>query len=103
MQRYIGMLQREHKPILAVAIDAQEQSDLVDRFSRRLDLTLPIGIDDSGRVTQIYDVTAFPTTVVIGADGRVQLHETGEILNQEVAFGAILNAEFDVILKARPL
>lgn len=99
LQRYARLLQLEHKPIVVVGIDGQEQSDLVDQFSRSLNLTLPIGIDTPGTVMRAYEVSRFPTTIVIGAEGRVQLYQPDEIPNMEVAFDAIVERELDAILR----
>lgn len=100
LQRYAQRLQRAGKPVVAVAIDGQEQPRLVDRFSDILNLTLPTGIDESGMVARAYEVGKFPTTVVIGADGRVQLYQPDETPNPEVAFDAALGREFGVLERA---
>jgi len=100
LQRYVQRLQDEGKPVVAVAIDGQERSQLVDRFSEMLNLTLPTGIDESGTVARAYEVGGFPTTVVIGADGRVLLYQLDEITNPEVAFDATLGREFGVLERA---
>jgi peroxiredoxin len=99
LQRYVRMLQLEHKPVVAVALDGQEQPELVDQFRARVNLTLPIAIDDSGAVMRAYEVNKFPTTVVIGGAGRVELYQPDEIANPDVAFAAILEREFDAILR----
>jgi peroxiredoxin len=101
LQRYIRFLQREHKPVVAIAIDGQESPDLVDQFRTRVNLTLPIAIDDSGAVMRAYEITKFPTTVVIGAAGRVELYQPDSVPNPEVAFGAILEREFAGILQPK--
>ena len=103
LQRYARILQLEHKPIVVVAIDGQEKSSLVDQFSKSLDLTLPIGIDDPGTVMRAYEINKFPTTVVIGAEGRVQLYETQEVSNPEVAFDAIVERELDAIVRRKQM
>jgi peroxiredoxin len=103
LQRYARILQLEHKPIVVVAVDGQEPPALVDQFSSGLDLSLPIGIDSPGTVMRAYEVSRFPTTVVIGAEGRVQLYRTQEIPNPEVAFDAIVEREFDAISRSKPM
>ena len=98
--RYVRRLQAGKKPIVAVAIDGQEPVALVDRFIRRLDVRVPTGIDEPGTVTRAYEIASFPTTVVVGIDGRVRLYQATEIPNPEIALDAILDAEFDALSRA---
>jgi thiol-disulfide isomerase/thioredoxin len=77
----------EHKaePFLLVGIDAEEKQDRVDEFLKDLKVDFPAGIDE-GPIRKQYNVTAFPTTVLIGVDGKVQFYETSALVNAEVAF-----------------
>lgn len=81
----------EHKSesFLLVGIDAEERQDRVEAFRDELKLDFPAGVDE-GSIRRQYGVEAFPTTVVIGVDGRVQLYETGALVNAEVAFDNLL-------------
>jgi peroxiredoxin len=103
LERYVHQLQLQHKPVVAIAIDGQEQQAAVDRFRRTLNLTLPIGIDNPGDVMRAYEVSKFPTTVVIGTEGRVRLYAPQEIANPDVSFDAVLERELESILRSRPL
>lgn len=87
--------------MLLVGIDAEEKHTVVERFAQELGLTFPIGIDGSGELLRLYGVTAFPSTVVIGADGRVKLYETGAIHNADVAFSGVLEPEWKAIREKR--
>lgn len=81
----------EHKsePFVLIAIDDDEKPGLVDGYIDELSLDFPVAIDH-GAVEKQYGVSAYPTTVVIGADGKVQSYESGAIANPEVAFDALL-------------
>jgi thiol-disulfide isomerase/thioredoxin len=81
----------EHKAesFLLVGIDAEEKQDRVDEFLKDLKVDFPAGIDE-GSIRKQYNVTAFPTTVLIGVDGKVQFYETGALVNAEVAFDNLL-------------
>jgi len=81
----------EHKTdfFLLVGIDAEEKQDRVEDFLKDLKLDFPAGIDEGG-IQKQYGVTVFPTTVLIGVDGKVQFYETGELVNAEVAFDNLL-------------
>lgn len=74
---------------LLIGIDADEKQDLVDRFVKDYKLDFRVGIDD-GTIQKQYGVSVFPTTVLIGVDGKVQFYESGELDNAEVAFDNLL-------------
>ena len=76
----------EHKSesFLLLGVDAEEKEDRVEAFLDELKLDFPAGVDD-GPLRRQYGVESFPTTVVIGVDGKVQFYETGALVNAEVA------------------
>ncbi|HSY47518.1 MAG TPA: TlpA disulfide reductase family protein [Thermoanaerobaculia bacterium] len=86
------------KPVTLIGIDNSEKPDLVAAYVRDLKVQFPVAIDE-GAVEKSYGVKSFPTTVVIGADGRVALYETGVIANTEVAFGAELKTALAAIAR----
>jgi thiol-disulfide isomerase/thioredoxin len=94
----LGRFMAAHRaePIVWLGIDANESRQVVDKFLREVDVAFPIAIDD-GTAQQAYGVTAFPTTVVIGADGRVQLYEAGAIMNADIALAPIVKANLAVL------
>jgi thiol-disulfide isomerase/thioredoxin len=81
----------EHKsqPFILLGIDAEEKGDRVDAFLDELKVDFPAGVD-AGPIRKKYGVESFPTTVVIGVDGKVQLYETGALANADVAFDNLL-------------
>lgn len=101
LQRYATRMAAESRPFLLVGIDAEEQPQLVDAFVRDLALTFDVGIDASGEVMRKYGVSSFPTTVIIGADGRVKLYQTGAISNGDVAFTPLVTPELTVLAEGR--
>src|SRR5438477_5538851 len=88
----------EHKSdsFLLLGIDAEEKGDRVDAFLDELKVTFPAGVDE-GAIEKKYGVEVFPTTVVIGVDGKVQLYETGALVNAEVAFDNLLRKNQQLI------
>jgi thiol-disulfide isomerase/thioredoxin len=78
---------------LLVGIDVDEDSQLVADFVSKLGLTFPIGIDQHAIIASRYGVRSYPTTVVIGVNGRVRLYEGSAIANADVTFGGILAQE----------
>jgi cytochrome c biogenesis protein CcmG, thiol:disulfide interchange protein DsbE len=79
--------------VLLVAIDVEEQPEEVDQLVRRLGLTIAVGIDARGRIARQFAVNGFPTTVLIGADGRIKLYQAGAIRNADAALRRIVDAE----------
>ena len=92
----------EHKAesFQLVAIDAEEKPDVVEQFFQELKLDFPVGID-SGPIRKQYGVHSFPTTVLIGVDGKVQFYEIGGLANTEVAFDAFLRINSDLMKTGR--
>lgn len=81
----------EHKGdgFLLVGIDAEEKQDRVEEFLKELKVDFPVVIDE-GDLQKRYAVSSFPTSVLIGVDGKVQFYETGALVNAEVAFDNLL-------------
>jgi thiol-disulfide isomerase/thioredoxin len=71
-----------------LGIDADEKPDLVQKFAKNF-IDFRVGIDD-GTIQKQYGVHGFPTTVLIGVDGKVQFYNLGEIANADVAFDNLL-------------
>jgi peroxiredoxin len=78
---------------MLIGIDVNEDGELVDSFVKKLELTFPIALDEHGALAARYGVKSYPTTVVIGVDGRVHLYETTAIANADVAFGGIVASQ----------
>jgi len=92
----------EHKsqPFLLLGIDAEEKPDTVDTFLSDLKLDFPAGVD-AGPIRKQYGVDAYPTTVVIGVDGKVQFYESGALFNADVAFDELLHRNLEQIQAGR--
>ena len=60
----------DHLAVLAV--NFKEPGPTVERFVQRSALTLPVLLDPQGEVARAWGVHVFPTTVLLGADGRVR-------------------------------
>jgi peroxiredoxin len=94
LNRYFNAHKAE--PFLLLGIDDEEGKDHVDQFLKELKLDFPAGID-SGPIGKQYGVTALPTTVLIGVDGKVQFYEMGSLANAEVAFDNLLSKNRQLI------
>lgn len=94
LSRYFD--QHKADSFFLLGIDAEEKGDRVDAFLDELKVTFPAGVDE-GAIQKKYGVEVFPTTVVIGVDGKVQLYETGALVNAEVAFDNVLQKNQQLI------
>ena len=65
--------------LVVLAINYKESPALAAQFAQRTGLTLPVVADPQGAVAQQWGVTIFPSTVLIGSDGRVRAVVRGEL------------------------
>jgi peroxiredoxin len=57
--------------VIGISVDGPRNFSKVRPFTQRLGLTFPIVLDEDGGLQQRFQVRAVPTSVLIGADGRV--------------------------------
>ena len=93
--------ERQGRPLMLIGIDGEEKKELVEKFLREVAVAFPVGIDSTGDLQKSYGVQSYPTTVVIGADGRIQLYQLGAILNADVALAAIVDTHMTQIQQGR--
>ncbi len=58
--------------ILAVHTTWQDSLQAMQTFVAEHGLTFPVGLDESGKVSRLYRISALPTTFFIGRDGVIQ-------------------------------
>jgi hypothetical protein len=70
---------REHKDrkFTVLAIDIQEDPKKVEAWVKAKGITPPVLLDRDGAVTGAYRVTATPTAVLVGRDGRMLARAVG--------------------------
>ena len=61
--------------ILAVNVDDEAEKAKV--LLQDIEVSFPVLFDTSGEVSQLYDVSAMPTTVIVDRDGNVRLLHPG--------------------------
>ncbi|MGQ8366911.1 TlpA disulfide reductase family protein [Glaciecola sp. 1036] len=78
--------------ILAVNVD--DESSKADVLLNDIEVTFPVLYDSEGQVSQLYDVSAMPTTVMIDRDGNQRLlhmgYRTGDEKKYEKALKMLL-------------
>jgi thiol-disulfide isomerase/thioredoxin len=98
MPEFAHFLAQHHdEPIVFVGIDAEEKRELVEEFVRNVSVPFSVGIDSEADILKKFGVDAYPTTVMIGADGRIQLYQTGGIANADVAFASVIGTSLELI------
>jgi peroxiredoxin len=98
LNRYFN--QHKSESFLLVGIDSEEKQDRVDALVKDLKIDFPMGID-AGPIAKQYGVSALPTTVLMGVDGKVQFYEAGGLANAEVAFDNLLRQNRQLIQTGR--
>ncbi len=76
------VLERLHREfgrrgLAVVGINAREEAARVRRYARELGLTFPLVLDLDGTMNARYGVVGFPTTFLVGRDGRAVAFAVG--------------------------
>ena len=95
LNRYYG--KRQDDQFILIGINADESEEKVSDFMKEFDVKFPVGIDKGGRIQKLFGISGYPATVFIGADGTIQIYEVGPVMNADVAFDAIYNANIEMI------
>jgi len=66
----------KNKGFVIIAVAADKNTRMVHDFDKTHDISFPILLDPKGKVRQMYEVTLFPMTYIIGRDGKI----TGRII-----------------------
>lgn len=54
-----------------LAVDVREEKDTVSSFIEKNDYTFPVLLDSRGKVANMYDLRAYPTSFLIDREGKV--------------------------------
>jgi thiol-disulfide isomerase/thioredoxin len=95
LKRFSDSVQKE--PFVIVFVDAGEEAPPVRKFVSDFGLASPVGIDHARKIQRLYGVTAYPTNVLIGADGRVQFYEATAIRNADVTLRPTVTAQLTLV------
>ena len=64
---------------LVIGINVRETASRVRRYVESTGLGFPVVLDPQAELAKRYGVTAFPTTLLIGPDGRIRWRVVGEV------------------------
>ncbi|HUX91204.1 MAG TPA: TlpA disulfide reductase family protein [Gallionellaceae bacterium] len=80
--------QMQDQPFELISINYAESPQKIREFLQRVSVQFPVLIDPNGKVSQQWNVIGFPSTFVIGKDGRIYygvnaaIHwDTAEVIN----------------------
>jgi len=65
--------------VLGVSVDGERGEAEVRKMVRSLGLSYPILLDPSGRSSTAYQASGYPTSVLVGRDGRVRWRRAGAL------------------------
>jgi thiol-disulfide isomerase/thioredoxin/outer membrane lipoprotein-sorting protein len=67
----------KERGLIVVAVYAGEEREAVEEFLKHEPVPYPVVLDRFMETSRKYNVTAYPTFVLIGADGKIVAHEIG--------------------------
>ena len=78
---FLQTLAEFHGPdrLVVLAINFKESAERAGRFVRVSGITLPVLLDPDADVARAWDVRVFPTSILIGVDGRPRHRVRGEL------------------------
>lgn len=71
----------EHHDVSVVAVNLGDKLDSVAAYAQEIGLTMPVVIDNEGRISSALGVTSVPSTLMINSHGKVIATHVGEILS----------------------
>jgi thiol-disulfide isomerase/thioredoxin len=63
--------------LIILGVNTGEERDLVQAFLKKKPLGYPAVLSGESDILETYQVTAYPTFILIGADGKIAAHEVG--------------------------
>ena len=63
--------------LVVLAVNTREGLDLVEPFAESFGVTMPVVLDQSGAIMDLYEVRSMPTSYFIDRDGRIVMRWVG--------------------------
>jgi thiol-disulfide isomerase/thioredoxin len=75
----VEKLHKDYKErgLIVLGVNVAEDLALVDEFVKKTPFAYPVVLSGESQILETYKVTAYPTFVLIGPDGKVVAHEIG--------------------------
>jgi len=86
------------KEVELIGVSIGEDKETVDEFIERYGINYPIALVKSkSQIVKDYDISSYPTTVVIGIDQKIDLYETGAIYNAQIVLDQVINKNMKIL------
>ena len=72
------------KGLVVLAINGQESAATVGEFIAAEGFTFPVLLDEEGEATRLFNARSFPTTFILGKNGRIEHVQVGVISEEEL-------------------
>ena len=89
---FVEKLHEEYRAqgLVVLAVDVGETREAVEKFLKTKNLPYPVIMGDEAGIPAAYGISAFPTFVMIGTDGKIAAHQIG--LNESALTGIVSKA-----------
>jgi thiol-disulfide isomerase/thioredoxin len=67
----------KERGLVALAVNVEEAREVLEEFVKKTPFAYPVALSGESGILDAYKVTAYPTFVLIGSDGKVIAHEIG--------------------------
>lgn len=85
--------------LTTVFVDAAEPEADVRRFAAQFGIDAPVAFDPEKAIGNRFGVDSYPTTVLVGVDGKIALYETSPIVNADVELEPLYRIAKDRLAK----
>lgn len=80
-----------HKPFQILAVNMEEQKETVAHFVETSNITFPVLLDKTGRAVQDWKISAYPTTLIVGREGRLKYGLIGAVDWEDAGIRRVLD------------
>lgn len=99
----LNLFHRAHRDRSVVLLGISNETEAgVEAFTKDYGITFPVGIDRS-QIGELYGIDVLPTTVLIGADGRIHRYLVGAITDTDRALGGAVEDNLALLEPLDPL
>lgn len=89
-------------PMILISI-SNEHKLIVKEFASSNGILYPLISDQLEVIAGRYEITAYPTTIFIGVDGKIQLYKTGIINNTDVYFKPAMKRNLEILKSGKAI
>ena len=76
--------ERHGEGFSVIAVNVFQKREDIEKYSKRLNLTYPLLLDQKGSVAGLYEVYAIPVTYILGESGKILYKFLGDMTKEKV-------------------